>query len=93
MTPAPCRYVPDVQWCHLCKLVPAGNFAAGKRAGRTRWMLVPEGTQRDLDISAQRCFVVRSKMTADTDNADDEVWDVEDPRRAPMNDLFRSRRH
>jgi hypothetical protein len=86
------QYVPDCAWCRLVKLVARGTFDRGKRAGRTRWMLVPEGTQRDLDISAQRCFVVRSKMTADTDNADDEVWDVEDPRRAPMNDLFRSRR-
>ena len=76
------QYVPDCAWCRLVKLVARGTFDRGKRAGRTRWMLVPEGTQRDLDISAQRCFVVRSKMTADTDDADDEVWDVEDPRRA-----------
>jgi len=86
------QYVPDCAWCRLVKLAACGKFDRGKRAGRTRWKLVAEGTQRDLDISAKRCVVIRSKMTADTDDADDEVWDVEDPRKGLLNDLFRSRR-
>jgi len=31
-------------------------------------------------------------MTVRTDDADDEVFDVEDPRKAPLPDLFRGRR-
>ena len=57
------QYVPDCAWCRLVvKLVARDLFDRGKRAGRTRWMLVPEGTQRDLDISATLCFVVRSAV-------------------------------
>mmetsp|Transcript_25186 Transcript_25186/g.77639 ORF Transcript_25186/g.77639 Transcript_25186/m.77639 type:complete len:82 (+) Transcript_25186:186-431(+) len=81
-----------MKWCRLVKLEADGKFDAGKRAGRTRWTLVEEGQARELDLSATRCVVVRSAMTVRTDDADDEVFDVEDPRKAPLPDLFRGRR-
>ncbi|KAH8066845.1 Bromodomain containing protein [Aureococcus anophagefferens] len=75
------QYVPDVDWCRLCPLVADGAFADGNRAGRARYVLPPEATARELDLSAKRCVLVRSAMTVDADDADDEVWDVEDPAR------------
>ena len=73
--------------------MPAGNFAAGKRAGRTRYMLAPEGAARELDLSSSRCVIVRSAQTKNTDDANEEVFDVEDPRQPALPDLFRARRH
>ena len=82
------QYVPDVDWCRVCPLVADGAFADGNRAGRARYVLPPEATARELDLSAKRCVLVRSAMTVDADDADDEVWDVEDPREGPRYDLF-----
>ncbi|KAJ1461508.1 hypothetical protein M885DRAFT_507551 [Pelagophyceae sp. CCMP2097] len=72
------QFVPDCQWCHLCPLVAAGTWASGKREGRTQYRLAPEGSQRELDVSALRCVVVRSDMVQKTDDANDEIFDIRD---------------
>ena len=85
------QFVPDVMWCHLCPLRRDGRFDAtsGRRNGRHRYVLPPEGSdERELDIAASRCVLVRSTMTLNTEDANDEVWDVEDPQKPPRPDLF-----
>ena len=73
-------YLPDLQWCHLSPMRRNGQFGAekGSHVGRTRWMLVPEGKGKELDVSAARCVVRRAMEMRKTANADKEEWDILD---------------
>ena len=48
------QYVPDMEWCHLCPVHAVGEFKKGsKREGRQRYMLVPEGEAREIDVPGE----------------------------------------
>eukprot|EP00039_Didymoeca_costata_P006096 m.87487 g.87487 ORF g.87487 m.87487 type:complete len:779 (-) comp13109_c0_seq5:72-2408(-) len=77
-------YIPDLQWCHLGKMVVRGEFGldrAGTRTentGKRRWMLAPEGQVPELDVSAFNCRVIKSRTVKKTPNADKEEWCILD---------------
>lgn len=61
------HYIPDMEWCHLCEMRQVGVFPDtyknGNRhiqAGRPCWMLAPEGEGEELDVSADRCRIIKS---------------------------------
>ena len=65
------HYVPHLHWCHLAPMRKDGIFPAVSRlgsahphAGKARWRLVPEGQSRELDVSAERCILVRRYVRA-----------------------------
>jgi hypothetical protein len=60
------HYVPDLHWCHLAPLRMVGTFPELTRqgkphphVGKRRWRLMPEGESKELDVSAERCIIVR----------------------------------
>ena len=72
-------YIPDLQWCHVAPMMQCGMFTTEKRGiamGRPKFMLVPEGKASELDVSASRCVVVRTRVMKGCPNADKEEWDV-----------------
>ena len=74
---APRRYVPDMEFCHLCPMETHGLFDRNTtREGRPRWRLVPEGQCREVDVGAARVKLVKHKTVGKTPSADKEVWDV-----------------
>ena len=78
-------YIPDLQWCHLAPMMQCGTFSTEKRGiamGRPKYMLVPEGKASELDVSASRCVVVRTRVMKGCPNADKEEWDVLESKRA-----------
>eukprot|EP00958_Prasinococcus_capsulatus_P007496 scaffold699_cov385-Prasinococcus_capsulatus_cf.AAC.41 len=72
------HYLHDMEWCHCVPLQQSGFFTGLKRYGRPRFKLVPEGECREIDVPASRCRPVRAVMVAHTNNADQEVWDIQD---------------
>ena len=77
------HYIPDMHWCHLAPLRQDGVFPAtlkngnpSAHAGRPRWKLVPEGEGKELDVSAERCKIIKSATVHKTQDADKEAWDV-----------------
>ena len=81
------HYVPDLHWCHLAPMREAGVFPKLKKsgephphAGKKRWRLVPEGESKELDVSAERCIIVRSKTVVNCSDADKELWVIHDTR-------------
>lgn len=79
------HYVPDLQWCHLAPMRQEGLFPATTKqglqhpaAGRPCWKLVPEGEGQELDVSAERCRVVRAATIKKCADADKEHWDLHD---------------
>lgn len=73
-------YIPDLNWCTVVPLYQDGFFdenTKGERAGRPRWILVPETMDHELDVSASRCEIVNGASTIHgCDDADDEEWDI-----------------
>ena len=72
-------YIPDLQWVHLAPMHQRGIFTSEKRGvamGRPRWMLAPEGTACEVDISASRCVPVRNRVMKNCPDADNEQWDI-----------------
>lgn len=73
-------YIPDLQWCHVGPLFECGVFGNDKKGevseatGKTRWMLSPEGTAEELDVSAFNCTVLKSKTVRKVQDADKEEW-------------------
>lgn len=65
-----------------------GTWKRGKRAGRTKYALAVEGSSRELDVASARCKAIRSDMTLKTDDADAEVFDLEDPAQPPAVEIF-----
>ena len=68
-------YIPDLQWCRLAPMHPCGIFGDEKNGiarGRLRWKLVEEGRALELDISAKRCTIVKTRVMRGTPNADME---------------------
>ena len=68
-------YIPDLQWCRLAPMHPCGVFKGEKNGiarGRIRWKLVEEGRALELDISAKRCSIVKTRVMRGTPNADME---------------------
>ena len=60
------HYVPDLHWCHLAPLRQDGFFPELTRQGKPhphmgkkRWRLMPEGASKELDVSGDRCIIVR----------------------------------
>ena len=81
------QYVPDMEWCHLCPMEPYGFFGPNsKREGRPRWRLVPEGDAREIDVAAHRCTPMKHNITAKTQSADKEIFDIFDAD-APKNPI------
>ena len=72
------HYLHDMEWCHCVPLQQNGVFTGLKRYGRPRFKLVPEGECREIDVPASRCKLVKAVMVAHTNNADQEVWDIQD---------------
>jgi hypothetical protein len=76
------HYIPDMQWCHLLPIDQVGTFDAAtarsalERIGRPRWQCVPEGQQREIDVTASRCQPVRAIQCVRSESADEEVWDI-----------------
>eukprot|EP00946_MAST-07B_sp_MAST-7B-sp1_P000890 g890.t1 len=63
----------------LINKVPCGVFGGEKNGiarGRLRWKLVEEGRALELDISAKRCTIVKTRVMRGTPNADMEEWDI-----------------
>ena len=74
-------YIPDLQWCRLAPMTMTGTFNNEKNGiakGRLRWKLVQEGKALEVDISAKRCMVVRTRVMKHTPVADEEEWDILD---------------
>ena len=71
-------YIPDLQWTRLAPMHQDGVFEEqyGNYAGRAKWVLVPEGKGHEIDVSASRCVIVRSKAVCGTKDADEEQWAV-----------------
>jgi len=63
-------YVPDLFWCHLAPMRRKNS------SGRPIWKLVNEEEGKELDISAQMCEVVESKVLKGCPDADEEEWDI-----------------
>ena len=73
------QFVADMEWCHLVPMHQDGVFkGTGKRAGRPRYKLVPEGVAREIDVPASRCRLVDAKQCVHTSSADQEVFDMPD---------------
>ena len=65
------HYVPDLHWCHLAPMRQDGVFPKDTRqgqphphAGKMRWRLVPEGESKELDVSAERCIIMKRCVCA-----------------------------
>ena len=74
-------YIPDLQWCRLAPMRAEGAFTTERHGisnGRFRWKLVEEGKALEVDVSAQRCTVVKTRVMKHTPNADEEEWDILD---------------
>ena len=75
-------YIPDLQWCHLGPMRKCGVFGNDKNGeptvvtGRDKWMLCPEGTAQEWDVSAFNLRVVKTKTVRKTINADKEEWAI-----------------
>ena len=71
-------YIPDLQWTRLAPMQQDGVFENrySSVAGRAKWVLVPEGQGHEIDVSASRCAIVRSKAVCRTKDADEEQWAV-----------------
>ena len=70
-------YIPDLQWCRLAPLVQDGVFGRdrGARKGWPRWVLAKdEGSE--MDVSASRCKVCRTKAVNRSADADAEEWEI-----------------
>jgi len=63
-------YIPDLRWCRVCPLMEKGKF----EDGHTRWVLMPEGTGRELDVTAARCRLVEAHARVQAEDADQEEW-------------------
>jgi hypothetical protein len=48
-------------------------------AGKPCWKLVPEGEGSELDVSAERCRVLKTVTVNKTSDADKEAWCVAPP--------------
>jgi len=84
-------YIPDLQWCRLAPMFSRGTFANEKNGisiGRFRWKLVEEGKALEVDVSAKRCTVVKTRVMKHTPNADEEEWDILDDRHYPASEQF-----
>jgi predicted GNAT family N-acyltransferase len=78
-------YIPDLQWVHLAPLMQCGTFKTEKRGiamGRPKYKLAPEGKASELDVSASRCIVVRTRVMKGCPDADKEEWDVLEEKKA-----------
>ena len=76
-------YIPDLQWCRLAPMNMTGTFDTERNSiskGRIRWKLVQEGQALEVDVSAKRCTVVRTRVMKSTPNADEEEWDILDDK-------------
>jgi hypothetical protein len=84
------HYIPDMQWCHLAEMSQFGLFPKTYKNGkphafadRPQWKLLPEGQGAELDVSADRCRVVKCVTVNRVSDADKEAWDIlEDPEAA-----------
>ena len=73
-------YIPDLQWVHLGPMRQVGVFEddrkgkAATHVGKPKWMLAPEGTAPELDLTAFNVTVLKSSTIKKTQNADKEEW-------------------
>mmetsp|Transcript_29140 Transcript_29140/g.66808 ORF Transcript_29140/g.66808 Transcript_29140/m.66808 type:complete len:255 (+) Transcript_29140:2008-2772(+) len=79
-------YLPDLQWVQLGPLVKNGVFGSEKSSveGRSKWVLVPEEENKEVDITASVCEIVRARGMKRTTDADDEEWDIADVMLSPL---------
>eukprot|EP01051_Picozoa_sp_SAG22_P004923 SAG22_NODE_277_length_13166_cov_134.125277_9_plen_240_part_00 len=77
-------YIPDLAWCRVARMRQNGVFGPDRErtakgvTGRPRWVLEPEAAGAELDVSALRCVVQRSRAVRRTQDADKEEWDILD---------------
>jgi len=74
-------YIPDLFWARLAPMQQSGFFTDpdykyAKHRGRPKWVLVPEEQAQEIDVSAQRCVLVKSCAVKRTADADNEEWDL-----------------
>jgi len=74
------HYIPDMQWCHLAEMGQFGLFPKTLKNGKPhafadkpQWKLLPEGQGAELDVSADRCRVVKCLTVNRSSDADKEV--------------------
>eukprot|EP00466_Bigelowiella_natans_P006998 jgi/Bigna1/130166/aug1.10_g4874 len=46
--------------------------------GKVRWVLMPEGTGRELDVTSARCQPVHAVPKRQAEDADQEEWSIQD---------------
>jgi hypothetical protein len=70
-------FIPDLMWCRVAPLVKKGKFGknAGDCVGRDKWVLCMDEWE-ELDVSALRCRMCRSRAVRRTQDADDEEWAI-----------------
>ena len=69
-------YIPDLQWVRLAPMKQEGVFDSRYPSveGRDKWVLCPEGTGVEIDVSAKRCIKIKARPVCKTTNADKEQW-------------------
>lgn len=63
----------------LAPLQRDGNFPLSHRfcPNKPRWCCVPESDGFEIDVSVERVFVVPSKATEQSSDADNEKWFID----------------
>jgi len=79
-------YIPDLAWCHIAPMVQRGVFGdAGTEGtkpeleGKPRWVLTPEGAEKERDVSAFNLKVVKCRTVKRVQDADKEEWVIDEP--------------
>ncbi|GBG25086.1 High mobility group protein [Hondaea fermentalgiana] len=90
-------YIPDLFWARLAPMQQSGVFEDSeakyaKHRGRSKWVLVPEGQAQEIDVSAQRCVLVKSCAVKRTADADNEEWDLHTDVEIKVSDQARKRK-
>ena len=79
-------FIRDLHWVHLSPMRKAGVFApdAGKYAsGRPIWCIVGEDEGKEIDTTASLCVPATAIAMRESENADEEQWDIYDNGEIP----------
>jgi hypothetical protein len=79
-------FIRDLHWVHLIPMRKAGVFGpdAGKYAsGRPIWCIVGEDEGKEIDTTASLCVPATAIAMRDSENADEEQWDIYDNGEIP----------
>mmetsp|Transcript_40927 Transcript_40927/g.73781 ORF Transcript_40927/g.73781 Transcript_40927/m.73781 type:complete len:1370 (-) Transcript_40927:68-4177(-) len=78
-------FIPDLQWVHLIPMRKAGVFGPEhpEACGRPIWMIVGEDEGKEIDTSAAACQSVTAFTVKNSENADDEQWNIYDNGEKP----------